>query len=41
MLDPGLNLAPRQYEAGFMRAAHSLDDLDHPIEAARKAYMSL
>jgi glutamate-1-semialdehyde 2,1-aminomutase len=41
MLDQGFNLAPSQFEAGFMSAAHSQDDLDQTIEAARKAYKSL
>ena len=41
MLDQGINLAPSQFEAGFMSAAHSQDDLDQTIEAARKAYKSL
>jgi glutamate-1-semialdehyde 2,1-aminomutase len=41
MLDEGINLAPSQYEAGFMSAAHSTDDLDKTIEAARKALRSL
>jgi glutamate-1-semialdehyde 2,1-aminomutase len=41
MLEEGINLAPSQYEAGFMSAAHSTDDLDKTIEAARKALRSL
>jgi glutamate-1-semialdehyde 2,1-aminomutase len=41
MLDQGINLAPSQFEAGFMSAAHSRDDLDQTIAAARKAYKSL
>jgi len=41
MLEEGINLAPSQYEAGFMSAAHSTDDLDKTIEAARKAMRSL
>jgi len=41
MLDQGVNLAPSQYEAGFMSVAHSTDDLDRTIEAARKACKSL
>ncbi|WP_027716337.1 glutamate-1-semialdehyde 2,1-aminomutase [Desulfuromonas sp. TF] len=41
MLEEGINLAPSQYEAGFMSAAHSTDDLDKTIEAARKALKSL
>ncbi|MDH3997333.1 MAG: glutamate-1-semialdehyde 2,1-aminomutase [Desulfuromonadales bacterium] len=41
MLDSGINLAPSQYEAGFMSIAHSQDDLDATIEAASKAFKSL
>jgi glutamate-1-semialdehyde 2,1-aminomutase len=41
MLEEGINLAPSQYEAGFMSATHSTDDLDKTIEAARKALRSL
>ncbi len=41
MLDSGINLAPSQYEAGFMSIAHSTDDLDRTVEAARKALKSL
>ena len=41
MLDEGINLAPSQYEAGFMSAAHSTDDLDKTIEAAAKAFKAL
>lgn len=41
MLDSGINLAPSQFEAGFMSIAHSKDDLDQTIEAAAKALSSL
>ena len=41
MLAAGINLAPSQYEAGFMSIAHSTADLDATIEAARKAYKTL
>ncbi len=41
MLDGGVNLAPSQYEAGFMSIAHSREDLDQTIEAARKAFKAL
>ena len=41
MLEEGINLAPSQYEAGFMSAAHSQEDLDRTIEAARKAFKEL
>jgi glutamate-1-semialdehyde 2,1-aminomutase len=41
MLDQGINLAPSQYEAGFMSAAHSTEDLDQTIAAAAKAFKAL
>jgi glutamate-1-semialdehyde 2,1-aminomutase len=41
MLGEGVNLAPSQFEAGFMSAAHSIDDLDKTIEAARRSFKSL
>jgi len=41
MLEEGINLAPSQFEAGFMSAAHSTDDLDKTIEAARRSFKSL
>ncbi|SDE08989.1 glutamate-1-semialdehyde 2,1-aminomutase [Desulfuromonas thiophila] len=41
MLDQGINLAPSQFEAGFMSIAHSRDDLDQTIEAAAQAFRSL
>ena len=34
MLSRGVYLAPSQYEAGFISAAHSEDDLDKTFEAA-------
>jgi glutamate-1-semialdehyde 2,1-aminomutase len=41
MLDQGINIAPSQYEAGFMSIAHSQEDLDKTIEAASKAFKAL
>ena len=41
MLEEGINLAPSQFEAGFMSAAHSTADLDKTIEAARRSFKSL
>jgi glutamate-1-semialdehyde 2,1-aminomutase len=41
MLEEGINLAPSQFEAGFMSAAHSTDDLDKTIEAARRSFKSM
>ena len=41
MLEAGIYLGPSQFESGFMSAAHSQDDLDRTIEAARKVFRSL
>ncbi|TRO82220.1 glutamate-1-semialdehyde 2,1-aminomutase [Trichloromonas acetexigens] len=41
MLEEGINLAPSQYEAGFMSIAHSTADLDQTFEAAAKAFKEL
>ncbi|WP_321532820.1 glutamate-1-semialdehyde 2,1-aminomutase [uncultured Desulfuromonas sp.] len=41
MLDSGINMAPSQFEAGFMSIAHSREDLDQTIEAAEKAFALL
>jgi glutamate-1-semialdehyde 2,1-aminomutase len=41
MLEEGINLAPSQFEAGFMSAAHSTEDLDRTVEAARRSFRSL
>ena len=38
---PGINLAPSQFEAGFMSAAHSTEELDRTVEAARRAFKGL
>ncbi len=37
MLDQGINLAPAQFEAGFMSIAHSQEDLDKTIAAVEQA----
>lgn len=36
MLDEGINLAPAQFEAMFVSAAHSQQDLEHTLSAAGK-----
>ena len=36
MISRGVYLAPSQYEAGFISAAHSEGDLDRTFEAARE-----
>ncbi len=41
MLDEGVYLAPSQYEAAFMSAAHSDEDIDFTIEAARRVLARL
>ncbi|MBS3910090.1 MAG: glutamate-1-semialdehyde 2,1-aminomutase [Actinobacteria bacterium] len=41
MLEQGINLAPSQFEAAFVSAAHTEDDIDRTIEAARTALKSL
>ncbi len=38
MLDQGIYLAPSAFEAGFVSAAHSEEDIDATIAAARKAF---
>ena len=39
--DKVVNLAPSQFEAGFMSIAHTRDDLDCTIAAARAAFREL
>ncbi len=41
MLDQGIYLAPSAFEAGFMSAAHSYEDLDQTIKAHKNAIASL
>ena len=41
MLDAGVWLPPSQFEAAFFSTAHTTDDLDATIEAARRAFASL
>ena len=38
MLERGVYLAPSQFEAAFLSAAHSDEDIDHTIAAAREAF---
>jgi glutamate-1-semialdehyde 2,1-aminomutase len=40
MLERGVYLAPSQFEAGFMSLAHTDEDIDRTLEAA-KAVLSL
>ncbi len=41
MLDRGVYLAPALYEAGFVSAAHSADDIAATLAAARQAFRAL
>jgi glutamate-1-semialdehyde 2,1-aminomutase len=41
MLDQGVYLAPSQFEAGFVSAAHTDDVIERTIDAARKSFASL
>ena len=38
MLDRGIYLAPSQFEAGFLSAAHSEQDIGRTVEAAREFF---
>jgi glutamate-1-semialdehyde 2,1-aminomutase len=38
MLDAGVYLAPSAFEAGFVSAAHSEEDIAHTIRAAERAF---
>ncbi len=41
MLNEGVNLAPSQFEAGFVSLAHSSEDIEKTLSAAEKAFRSL
>lgn len=41
MLDAGIYLAPASYEAGFMSAAHTENDIQYTLEAAKKVFSTL
>ena len=41
MLDEGIYLAPSAFEAGFMSVAHSEEDINNTIDAARKVFAKL
>jgi glutamate-1-semialdehyde 2,1-aminomutase len=41
MLEGGVNLAPSQFEAGFVSLAHTDEDIDRTLEAADQAIASL
>jgi glutamate-1-semialdehyde 2,1-aminomutase len=41
MLDAGVYLAPASYEAGFMSSAHTDEDIQTTVAAAREAFAAL
>jgi glutamate-1-semialdehyde 2,1-aminomutase len=41
LLDRGVYLAPALYEAGFVSAAHSADDISETISAAREVFRAM
>ena len=41
MLDEGIYLAPSQFEAIFVSAAHTEDEIDRTVEAAKKVFAKL
>lgn len=41
LLDRGVYIAPALYEAGFVSAAHSAEDISQTVEAAREAFKAL
>ncbi|EAA8966171.1 aspartate aminotransferase family protein, partial [Salmonella enterica] len=41
MLEEGVYLAPSAFEAGFMSVAHSMDDINNTIDAARRVFAKL
>ena len=41
MLKRGIYLAPASYEAGFMSAAHTEDDIHTTLQAAKETFAEL
>lgn len=41
MLDRGVNFAPSAFEAGFISAAHSDEDIEFTIQAAKDTFQSM
>ena len=41
MLEEGVYFAPSAYEAGFMSLAHSEEDIQHTVDAARRCFAKL
>ena len=40
MLERGVYLPPSQFEAAFLSTAHTLEDINHTVEAARATFKS-
>jgi glutamate-1-semialdehyde 2,1-aminomutase len=41
MLEKGVYLAPSAFEAGFVSAAHSVEDIDRTIQAASEVFAQM
>jgi len=41
MLDAGIYLGPSAFEAGFVSAAHTDDDIEFTLAAAKKAFSAI
>lgn len=41
MLEEGVYFAPSAFEAGFMSLAHSAEDIQHTVDAARRCFVKL
>jgi glutamate-1-semialdehyde 2,1-aminomutase len=41
MLEQGVYLAPSQFEAGFLSTAHSAEDIEKTVQAARHVFSAL
>jgi glutamate-1-semialdehyde 2,1-aminomutase len=41
MLNEGVYLAPASYEAGFMSAAHTIQDIDSTLDAAERVFATM
>ncbi|MEK6690821.1 MAG: glutamate-1-semialdehyde 2,1-aminomutase [Nitrospirota bacterium] len=41
MLSKGINLAPSQFEAGFLSTAHTFSDIENTIKAVRESFRTL
>jgi glutamate-1-semialdehyde 2,1-aminomutase len=41
MLDKGVYLPPSQYEAAFLSAAHTEEDVQQTIAAAKQAFVAM